>query len=139
MEKLLVYLSIIVFLISCHSDSKTDKQKEKGYFVGSPKIEFSRMDLDFGTIQEGEEIMLPFRIKNTGDAPLIIYNVEPGCGCTVSKYPHKPINPGEEAEIKLIFSSTGYSGYQVKTAKVSTNTKDSIYTLTIHGVVNSNH
>ena len=132
-------LVFIVFLISCQSNTKQQNKQEQGYFVGNPHIEFSYLDVDFGTIEQGEEIMVAFDFKNTGDAPLIIYKVEPSCGCTVSQYPRSPVNPGEKAQIKLIFSSAGYSGYQIKTAKVFTNTKDSIITLTIHGVVNTNN
>ncbi len=131
-----VFIVVLIFLISCHSNKKQVSGQGEGYFIGQAKIEFSRLDIDFGTIQQGEEIMIPFNLKNTGDAPLIIYKVEPSCGCTVSQYPDKPIKPGETAQVKLIFNSDGYSGYQIKTAKVFTNTKDSIITLTIHGVVN---
>ncbi len=139
MKKYFVYLFIIFFSISCNSNNNKIKKQDKGYFIGSPKIEIPQMDVNFGTIDEGVEIMIPFEVKNTGDAPLIIYDVQPSCGCTVSQFPRKPINPGDTAEIKLIFNSDGYSGYQIKTAKVFTNTKDSVITLTIEGNINTNY
>jgi hypothetical protein len=54
----------------------------------APKIEADKTTIDCGTITEGktDKINAAFTIKNTGDAPLKIENVRPGCGCTVVKF-----------------------------------------------------
>ena len=51
----------------------------------APKIEADKTTLDCGTVVEGQgdQIDAYFTIRNTGDAPLRIENVRPGCGCTV--------------------------------------------------------
>ncbi len=135
MKKLAFYIILLGIIAGCNGNRTSHKYQSKGYFTGKPVIRLDKTDIDFGQISEGEEVMVPFTIKNSGDAPLIIYKVETSCGCTASDYPHEPIRPGQQAEIKLIFNSAGYSGYQIKTAKLYTNSKDSIITLTIHGIV----
>jgi len=133
MKQTLLFLAIII-LSSC-SPKQEKIAESQSINIGKAKIEFSTLNFDFGTIKQGEEIIISFDFKNIGDAPLIIYKVEPSCGCTVSKYPREPIKIGENGKINLIFKSAGFYGYQIKTAKVYTNTQDSIITLTIHGYV----
>ena len=58
-----------------------------------PKIEFKDADntIDYGTVtKDGDSGIRTFEFKNTGDAPLIITNVQSSCGCTV---PTKPTEP----------------------------------------------
>jgi hypothetical protein len=54
----------------------------------APKIEADKTTIDCGTITEGktDKINAAFTIRNTGDTPLKIENVRPGCGCTVVKF-----------------------------------------------------
>lgn len=89
-----------------------------------------------GKINEGQKLVLSFRFKNTGDKPLIIQTVSPGCGCTVADKPEKPIAPGNEAEIKGEFDSNGRVGMLHKTIVVTANTKGTqSHTLVFEGEV----
>ena len=76
-----------------------------------------------GQINEGQKVEIAFRFKNTGDKPLVIQSVQPGCGCTVADYPKQPIAAGEEAEIKASFDSKGRPGANKKDIFVIANTK----------------
>jgi hypothetical protein len=42
--------------------------------------------------------------KNTGDAPLIITNVQSTCGCTVPTKPKEPILPGQTDKIDVKYN-----------------------------------
>ena len=55
--------------------------------------------LDFGTAKRGEKVTLVFHAKNTGDKPLYLYDVRPGCGCTLVDYTKEAIAPGKEGKI----------------------------------------
>ncbi|MCM5528167.1 DUF1573 domain-containing protein [Parasegetibacter sp. NRK P23] len=89
-----------------------------------------------GKINEGQKLVLSFRFKNTGDKPLIIQTVSPGCGCTVADKPERPIAPGNEAEIKGEFDSNGRVGMLHKTIVVTANTKGTqSHTLVFEGEV----
>ncbi|GAB3020559.1 DUF1573 domain-containing protein [Niabella terrae] len=87
---------------------------------------------DLGDVKEGEVVEIPFVVKNTGDKPLIIASVEPGCGCTVADKPEAPILPGKEEKIIAKFNSASQSaGAHTKTVIVTANTKPfTQYTLT---------
>ena len=77
----------------------------------------------FGKINEGQQLQVSFRFKNTGDKPLVIRSVRPSCGCTAPDPPTKPIPPGEEGTINANFNSQGRLGLNNKEIYVDANTK----------------
>ena len=83
-----------------------------------------------GKITEGEKVEVVYRFVNTGNAPLVIENVIPTCGCTVAEKPAEPIAPGKEGMIKAVFDSHGRVGSQHKSLTVSANTEAMSYPLT---------
>lgn len=90
---------------------------------------------DFGKIPQGQPATHSFKITNTGDAPLVIKDVRPSCGCTTPKWPKKPIAPGESAEIKAVYDAKSTGAFQ-KSIVVDTNVPFSeSKKLTISGVV----
>lgn len=80
---------------------------------------------NYGKITEGQVLQVAFRFKNTGDKPLVIENVRPGCGCTAANPPDKPILPGEEGVINASFNSQGRVGPNSKDIFVTANTANS--------------
>lgn len=88
-----------------------------------PKVQFDKVDHDFGTIHAGDKVSTEFIVKNIGEGDLIITNAQATCGCTVPDYPKHPLKSGESAPIKVTFDSTGKSGNQSKTVTLTTNTE----------------
>lgn len=87
---------------------------------------------DVGDVKKGQIVEIPYVLKNTGDKPLIISSVSPGCGCTVAEKPEKPIMPGKEEKIVAKFNSEGQSpGEHSKNIIVTANTKP----LTQHALI----
>ena len=87
-------------------------------------IEWLDTEKDFGRINEGQQLEVNFRFKNTGNKPLVIRSVRPGCGCTVADPPKEPIAPGAEGVIKGSFNSQGREGMNHKDIFVDANTKE---------------
>lgn len=87
-----------------------------------PVIQFEKTEHDFGTIKEGEVVEHTFTFTNTGEAPLIIQNAQPSCGCTVPDWSRDPIPPGGKGYVKAKFDSKGRPGVQNKTISVTANT-----------------
>lgn len=85
-------------------------------------IQFNKTEFDFGKILQGEVVSYTFHFTNTGEAPLLITNVEKSCGCTASDYSRDPIAPGGSGEIKVTYDSKGHHGFQSKTLVVRANT-----------------
>ncbi len=87
-----------------------------------PAIEWANPNYDFGDMVQGERVENTFKFTNTGNAPLIITNVEVTCGCTTPKgWPRDPIPPGGQGELTVAFSSVGKYGRQNKVVKVISN------------------
>lgn len=77
---------------------------------------------NFGKITEGQQLAISYRFKNTGNKPLIIRSVQPGCGCTVADPPKEPIAPGAEGVITGSFNSSNRLGSNHKEIFVEANT-----------------
>ncbi len=71
------------------------------------KIEFLAKDntIDYGNVyKDVDSGVRVFEFINTGDAPLIISNVQSTCGCTVPSKPTEPIQPGKKGEISVKYN-----------------------------------
>ena len=125
---------ILALFAGCKNAGKTNagqNDKEQKQEKGSPVMKFESVYHDFGTIKHGEKLSYTFTFKNTGNADLIINDAVPSCGCTVPEFDKKPIAPGEEGSVEIIFDSEGYLGNQYKTVILKTNTPYGEKTLTI--------
>ncbi len=88
-----------------------------------PKFQFEETSFDFGVLVEGEKVAHSFKYKNVGKTDLIISSVSTTCGCTVPNYSKEPLKPGKEAELEVVFSSSGKRGMQHKTITILANTQ----------------
>jgi len=87
-----------------------------------PKIEFKDKDntIDYGTTnKEDDNGIRVFEFTNTGDADLIIINVQSTCGCTVPSKPTEPIPPGKTGKIEVKYNM--HPGPIRKTITVESN------------------
>lgn len=85
-------------------------------------------DQTLGTVTMGQVVDISWRFKNSGTKPLVIANVQPGCGCTVAEKPTEPIAPGGEGVIKAKFDSKGQTvGEHRKNLTVTANTGQNIF------------
>lgn len=110
------------------ADGKVDTSK-------LPKFSFSNDAFDFGKIKQGEKVSYAFIFKNTGTTPLLISSATASCGCTVPSYPEKPIEPGEESKINVVFDSNGKMGMQTKTITIVANTIPNTKVLYLRGEI----
>jgi len=102
---------------------------------GISKLDFESTEFDFGTINEGEIINHTYTFTNTGDTPLIIEKATASCGCTVPKWPKRPIPVGGTGEIDVRFDSKNKPNRQIKTITITANTEPTITRLKIMGFV----
>lgn len=80
-----------------------------GFAQSGAKIDFLNKDntIDFGTIsKEFDNGIRFFDFKNTGNAPLIISNVQSTCSCMVLTKPNEPILPGKFGRIEVKYNLT---------------------------------
>ncbi len=87
-----------------------------------PVADFSTMEHDFGTVNEGQVVEYTYKVTNNGAAPLIIQNAAPSCGCTVPDWTKTPIAPGASGFVKAKFDTNGKPNLQNKSITVTANT-----------------
>jgi len=123
----LTIITVVFLFISCDNVRRNDKiADDAGTQMTSALKDSTTVQLidsvyNFGNIKQGASVSFNFRFKNTGKKPLVITNASASCGCTVPEKPEKPILPGQESFIKVVFNSTGKHGYQDKNVTVSAN------------------
>lgn len=100
-----------------------------------PAFAFAATDHDFGTIKEGDKVSYTYKFTNTGEAPLIIQNAQPSCGCTVPDWTKEPIPVGGSGFVKAEFDSNGKPNIQNKTITVTANTWPKVTTLRFKAMV----
>lgn len=99
-------------------------------------ISFTKKAHDFGNIREvNGAVSYDFEFTNTGNAPVLIKNVESSCGCTSPQWTKQPILPGKKGFVKAIFDPKDRPGYFDKTITVFSNAKTSVVELKIKGTV----
>ncbi|MBC7694304.1 MAG: DUF1573 domain-containing protein [Burkholderiales bacterium] len=130
MKKLIVVISILFVALTV--TAQTEEKKENAL---KPLIEFETLVHDFGKIYEGRTTECEFIFFNRGKAPLILSNVQPGCGCTTPEWPREPIMPGQKSKIKAIYNPGSYKGSFGKGITVYSNASNAQVQLTIKGVV----
>jgi hypothetical protein len=104
--------------------SEVQRKENEAKAMPKTKIEFAEMRHNFGTITEGEKVKHAFKFKNTGDQPLLVYNVVAGCGCTTPSWSKDLVMPGQEGEIQVEFNSESRPGQQSKNVLVYSNGQD---------------
>ncbi len=69
-------------------------------------IEIDKTVHNFGDILLGSgPVSCTFTLTNTGEKPVVIYNVSTTCGCTDVTWTREPIRPGSKGEIKVTYSN----------------------------------
>lgn len=72
----------------------------------SPSMEIDRTVHNFGDIiHKSGPVSCTFALKNTGSAPVVIYNVISTCGCTNVEWTREPIRAGQNGKISVTYSN----------------------------------
>ena len=79
-----------------------------------------------------EERQGTFRLKNTGEKPLVIQDVVTSCGCLTVDYSQEPVMPGKEAVIGVTYKADS-PGYFNKVVTVYCNIEDAPIKLWVKG------
>ncbi len=146
MKNLVIITSVLtsVLLTGCGNGSGGTGAgaKQGSADTGTAEIIFREYEHSFGKVTEGEKIGYVFTFENTGSGALVIANATTSCGCTVPKYDTRPIAPGANGNVEVVFNTSGYNGIQTKTVKIKSNASIPVILLKITAEVvpdKSNH
>lgn len=87
--------------------------------LGGPGVMYLTPDLiDFGEVSEGDLLRGEIRFVNSGDEELLVDNVRPSCGCTVTHLESKSFAPGDTARIPFTLNTSRFKGTIRKNIRV---------------------
>jgi hypothetical protein len=101
------------------------------------KMELSETKKNFGFVKRGEIIKNEYEITNSGNAPLLISDIEVACSCTTVDFPKQPILPGQAAKILVIFNTSTVYGRQDRVVYVNSNDPKGPHKLRYKGTVST--
>ena len=102
--------------------------------VAQGTFKFNVETHDFGKIPHNQPASFEFTFSNDGDAPIIISEVRPTCGCSVADFTKAPVKPGDSGVIKVTYDAS-VKGPFTKSFIVKSNTNTPVKNLTIKGNV----
>jgi hypothetical protein len=102
--------------------------QEKAY------IKADKLRTSFGNIEKGKDILATFVIKNAGNAPLVIHEIETTCGCTIPQWDKSPVKSNDSTCVNIKYD-TNKQGKFNKKVFLHTNASNSPFCLTIEGNV----
>jgi hypothetical protein len=143
---IILFLAVASIFVSCDSKSNVTgkinkenleeaKNRDIDIKSGAAVVSFESNVFDFGTVNEGDIVETIFKVTNSGKTDLVITDAQVTCGCTVPKWPKKPIKPGETEEIEVKFNTNGKGNRQQKNITLITNTESGREILTLKGMV----
>ena len=103
-------------------------------FQQEAEFKFDKESYDLGKIPQGKPVTVDFKFTNTGEAPIIITNVESTCGCTVPKFTSTPVKKGETGVITVTYNAAAVMPFN-KAITVKSNAKTPVKWLYIKGEV----
>lgn len=104
-------------------------------FSNAQTITFEKTTIDYGTVKANSDGNKVFTFTNTGDKPLIVSNVVPGCGCTASDWTKEPILPGKSGQIKVHYNTGIVAAFKKNIEVFSNDPKNGRIILNIQGTV----
>lgn len=108
--------------------------KKKGTDKSVTTVSIVDSEKDFGNIPLNEKREHVFKLVNTGNKPLVIYDVVTSCGCTKAEYGKEPVRPGETLDLKVIYNAEDKGRFR-KNLTVYCNAENSPLKFSISGTV----
>ncbi|MFD0963817.1 DUF1573 domain-containing protein [Pseudofulvibacter geojedonensis] len=132
-------------LVSCKQENAAAKIDEANISAAAerdansgkfPVMTFDKVEHDFGTIKQGDQVETTFNFKNTGEKPLVIVGIKGSCGCTIpNDWPREAIAPGGEGKFSVKFNSRGKKNLAQQTVTITANTEKGRETVKIKAMV----
>ena len=129
---------LFLFLLSgffMYSSALVAQEEAETDTISFAQMKFKNSSYNFGDLYQGEQVAHVFSFINIGNVPLVLNNVLATCGCTAPEWEKKPLLPGEEGQVKIVFDSSSKIGRQNKVITIRSNAKSGDYRLRISAMV----
>lgn len=102
---LLTIACITITAVKAQNNHNHDEHKVVEQKSGPEVLSLKETIHDFGMIPQGKPVYYFFEIKNIGNTPLQMENVQAACGCTTPEWSKDAIPVGGTAKIKVGFNA----------------------------------
>ena len=106
--------------------------QEKETEVINTKVAIDKTSISLGRFNWQKEQKVTFTLKNTGNKPLVVQDINTSCGCTSVSYSKEPVQPGRELNLEVTYKAEHPEHFN-KTLTVYCNTESSPLILKIMG------
>lgn len=96
------------------------------------EVIIDKTSLSLGHFDWQKEQKATFKLRNTGNNPLVVQDVNSSCGCTSVSYSKEPVQPGGELNLEVVYKAEHPEHFN-KTITVYCNTVPSLIHLKIVG------
>lgn len=103
-----------------------------------PKIKVDAESRKLGEMMFQMPKTVEYKLQNAGNAPLVINEVHPSCGCINVSFPSTPIAPGENATITAVYDAMMLGTFYRELAVYSNAAEQPLYLSFTGKVVESN-
>lgn len=103
-------------------------------FLHAQAISLPSDTINCGQVVFKHPVKAEFKMKNSGDKPLLISDVKSSCGCTTVSYPKDAIAPGKTFSVSAVYDAKQLGHFQ-KEVGIYSNASDEPLLLTLKGVV----
>ncbi len=126
MKKIIYLIIVTIIFCFCNNEAKNKKisintQTDTANFT---TIKWIDTTFTFDSIKQGDKKSFTYKCINTGNKPLVLSEVRPGCGCTVANYSKEAILPNKEGWVTANFDSKRFCDQVTKSILVVSNTSN---------------
>lgn len=89
---------------------------------------------NLGRVELHKPVTTSFEIVNSGNKPLIIYNIDVDCKCTIPDWDKSPIPPKSSTTVNMTYDSHA-TGFFSKKAVIKYNSSEGDFVIMIQGEV----
>ena len=107
-------------------------EKDKGTEVINTKVTIDKTSISLGRFNWQKEQKVTFTLKNTGNKPLVVQDINTSCGCTSVSFSKEPVQPGGELKLGVTYTAEHPEHFN-KTITVYCNMESSPLVLKIMG------
>ena len=121
--------SVVVVALALAGTGLAQKNKT------GPVMEIEPEEFDFGGVQQNQELVHEFTVKNVGTEDLEIRRISTSCGCTAAVPADRVVRPGESTVLEVVLETRKYKGVIDKSVSVASNDRDVVRTVRVKAFV----
>lgn len=89
--------------------------------VDGPRMEIEPEEFDFGHVQQNEELVHEFVVRNVGSEDLEVRKIATSCGCAAALLADRVIAAGEQTILRVTLQTRRYRGRKERTVSIASN------------------